>query len=238
MSPSFQDAWAPSPRNSALRTRRRAPRHGRQKAAAPPSRSLLARNNPHPGCEGRVVSRRFRLRKCDICRICGRAGGPGPAKNATFRNSRNAAIPPWNPEASPQWAPRPDKPPRLFTGASNMASIREDHLESCDECWRKALRADMAGAHIGCPSEVNPPSPLPASAVLSKQGHSSLTRCVMAPCPPRLPPQTVLPEMAGAITPAARSRMESAPTPRSKPLAAGQPLTLEFTSLEIGSSVH
>ena len=237
MSPSFQDAWAPSPRNSALRTRRRATRRGRQTAAAPPLRSLLAQKNSRPGCEGRVVSRRFRLRKCDICRICGGAGGPGPAGNATFRNSCNAALPPWNPEASPQWAPRPDHPPRLFTGASNMAPIREDHLESCGICWRKVLRADMAGVYIGYPSEVNPPSPLPGSAGLSEQGDSSLTRCVMAPCPSRLPPRTFLLVMDGAITPAARSSMESAPTPRSKPLAAGQRLTLEFTSLEIGSRV-
>ena len=37
--------------------------------------------------------RRPRLRKCDIRRICGE-GGPRWAENATFRNSRNAAISP------------------------------------------------------------------------------------------------------------------------------------------------
>ena len=90
---------------------------------------------------------------------------------------------------------------------------------------------------MGALSEVNPPSPLTYVAGLPEQGDSSLTGCVMAPCPSRLPPRAFPLLMAGAITPAARSRMEPAPTPCSKPLAAGQCLTLEFASLEIGSRV-
>ena len=90
---------------------------------------------------------------------------------------------------------------------------------------------------MGCHSEVNPPSPPPYSAGLPKQGDSSLTGCVIAPWPSRPPPRTILSLMAGAITPAARSKMEPAPTPLSKPLAGGRRLTLEVTSLEIGSRV-
>ena len=90
---------------------------------------------------------------------------------------------------------------------------------------------------MGCHSEVNPPSPPPYSAGLPQQGDSSLTGCVIAPWPFRPPPRTILSLMAGAIAPAARSEMEPAPTPLSKPPAGGQRLILEFPSLEVGSGV-
>ena len=106
--PSFQEAWAPLLRNSALLTRRRAPRRGRQKAAAPPYLPKLA-------CPKEVAPQRrrtsgqsmFPSTKMRHVSHLGGGGGPGPAENGTFRNSCNAGLPPLTPWGIPPMGAAP-----------------------------------------------------------------------------------------------------------------------------------
>ena len=66
----------------------------RKQLPLPPSRSLPAEKDSYPGGEGRGVSRRFRLRQCDICRICGGAWAGQKCDISQFSQRDNSPLKP------------------------------------------------------------------------------------------------------------------------------------------------
>ena len=182
------------------------------------------------------LSRRFRLRKCAIGRICV-GGGPGSARNATCCTSRDAAISALSPEASPQWVPRPERPSRLFPVFSDLAVFKGRLPREIRHMLAKVLTEDMAGVHIGCLSEVNPLSPLTYSSGPAKLGDSSPAGCVISsfPPPPSAPNLFALHGWRDYVS----GPIEHGSRPHSplRTFDGGQRLTPQFTSHEIRSGV-
>ena len=165
MPPSFQEAWTQSPRNLALRTRRRAPQARSPESSCPsllPPEACLPGRVPTPAAKDEWSVAVPLDENATHTAFAGWRGGLGRPK------MRHFAI-----LAARQFLPRArGPPPDGYHALMGLVFMRGDPLERFAKCWQKVLAAGMAGVHIGCLPGVNPLTPLPYSAGSPQAGGS------------------------------------------------------------------